>query len=138
VLLGRGLIRNWVTLLVMQQMDDSPQEVVKLALARARFCQLMAEENSLDGSRYFLFGLLSLLDVFMGQSIEDALSGVAVSEDLYEELTMRSGEGGRMLMLLENFETGGYNGSGELQELEMGKLHQSAVLWSEEMAGLLS
>ena len=138
VLLGRKLIRNWVTLLVMQQMDDSPDEVVKLALAHGRFCQSVAESKSLDGSRYFLFGLLSLLDVFTGQAMEDALSSVAVSEDLHEELTSRSGEGGRMLELIEFFETGDYKGTDDSSVLDMGRYHQSAVLWSEEMAGLLS
>gem|GEM_PF-5080966 len=61
------------------------------------------------------------------------MSSVAVSEDLHEELTSRSGEGGRMLELIEFFETGDYKGTDDSSVLDMGRYHQSAVLWSEEM-----
>lgn len=137
VLLGRELISNWVTLLVMSQMDDKPSEVIKLALTRAKFCQQIADRNSLSTATYFTFGLLSLLDVFMGQSMQDALGSVAVSDDLHEELVNRTGEGGKMLGLLEAFEKGESINPTDTDEIEMGQIYQSAVAWSEETSGLL-
>ena len=138
VMLGREMISNWVTLLVMSQMDDRPTEVIKLALTRARFCQQVAEKKSLNSATYFTFGLLSLLDVFMGQSMQDALGSVAVSEDLHDELVNRTGEGGLMLDLLEGFETGSVINPEGAEEINMGQLYQSAVAWSEETSGLLN
>ncbi len=138
VMLGREMISNWVTLLVMSQMDDRPTEVIKLALTRARFCQQVAEKKSLNSATYFTFGLLSLLDVFMGQSMQDALGSVAVSEDLHDELVNRTGEGGLMLDLLEGFETGSVINPEGAGEINMGQLYQSAVAWSEETSGLLN
>lgn len=137
VLLGRELISNWVTLLVMSQMDDKPSEVIKLALTRAKFCQQIADKNSLSPATYFTFGLLSLLDVFMGQSMQDALGSVAVSDELHEELINRTGEGGKMLTLLEAFEKGDSVDPTDADEIEMGQIYQSAVAWSEETSGLL-
>lgn len=138
VLLGRQLISNWVTLLVMSQMDDKPSEVIKLALTRAKFCQQIAKRNSLSPATYFTFGLLSLLDVFMGQSMRDALGSVAVSEELHEALVNRTGEGGKMLALLEAFEKGEPISTSDEDEIEMGQIYQSAVAWSEETSGLLN
>ena len=138
VLLGRELIRNWVTLLVMSQMDDKPSEVIKLALTRARFCQQLAQETSLPAANYFTFGLLSLLDVFMGQSMQDAIGSIAVSEQMRDELVNHAGEGGRMLELLKVFETGGSIALEEPNAIRLGQIYQSAVSWSEETSGLLN
>ncbi|MGQ7843634.1 EAL and HDOD domain-containing protein [Granulosicoccus sp. 3-233] len=137
VLLGRSLISNWVTLLVMSRVDDQPSELIKLALVRARFCQLIAQEEQVDDARYFTLGLLSLLDVFMGSTMEEALAEVTINEELRTELLTREGNGGRMLAWVECLEKGQ---SEQLDEeiLDMaGRHYQSATVWAEEIAGQL-
>lgn len=135
VLLGRALISNWVTLLVMSQMDDKPSELIKLALTRARFCQLSAKEKGLDDAQYFTLGLLSLLDVFMNSSLQDALDNVTVSAVLRDDLLNRSGTGGQMLSVVESLEQ--REPEAEIG-LEDGALYQQANLWAEETSGLLA
>lgn len=137
VLLGRGTIRNWATLLVMSEIDDKPSEVMKLALTRAKFCQQLAELKSLNAANYFTFGLLSLLDVFMGQSMQNALDSMAVSSEMHDELVNHSGEGGGMLVSLSMFERGEELSSDDSEELKLGKIYQGAVTWSEETLGLI-
>ena len=73
----------------------------------------------------------------MGQSMQDALGSVAVSNELREELMNRTGEGGKMLTLLEAFEKGDSVDPTDADEIEMGQIYQSAVAWSEETSGLL-
>lgn len=137
VLLGREIIRNWVTLLIMSQMDDKPSELMKLALTRARFCHTLAARKGLDGSRYFTLGLLSLLDVFLNQPLAEVLETVTVCDDMREELLSRDGVGGRFLHLSESFENSGLNNTVSTEELENGKLYQAAATWAEETLGLL-
>ena len=138
VLLGLEIIRNWVTLLVMSQMDDKPTELMKLALTRARFCQLVAKQNNLDAARYFTLGLLSLLDVFMDQSLPDALSAVTVNQDMCDELLNKSGAGGDMLRTLEALEKSEATGQASEEDMTYGQLYQAAILWCEETSSLLS
>jgi len=137
VLLGRSIISNWVTLLVMSRVDDQPSELIKLALVRARFCQLVAQEEGIDDARHFTLGLLSLLHVFMGSTLEEALTEVTINEELHHQLMTRDGDGGRMLNWIECLE----QGNAELIDAESVEMarghHQSAMVWAEEIAGQL-
>ncbi len=137
VLLGRSIISNWVTLLVMSRVDDQPSELIKLALVRARFCQLVAQEEQGDDARSFTLGLLSLLDVFMGSTMEEALAEVTINEELRCELMTRQGDGGRMLGWVECLEQGNADHIDD-EAVEMaGRHYQSATVWAEEIAGQL-
>lgn len=137
VLLGRSLIRNWVTLLVMSKIDDKPSELIKLALIRARFCQLLAVEEQADDARSFTFGLLSLLDVFMSSSMEEALAQVSLSDDMRDELLTGEGDGGRMVRWAEILEQGGTDGIPEESIDVASRSFQDATHWADEIAGLL-
>ncbi|NND92825.1 MAG: HDOD domain-containing protein [Granulosicoccus sp.] len=137
VLLGRSLIRNWVTLLVMSQMDDNPSELIKLALTRARFCQLLALDEGLDDARYFTIGLLSLLDVFMNSTMAEALENITISEDMRLELLDREGDGGRFLNWAEGLEHDTVQQIPETAIGDAGRRFQEASSWAEEISGLL-
>ena len=136
VMLGREPIRNWVTLLVMTGMDGKPAELTKMALTRARFCQLVAKERKLGSdAMYFTIGLLSLLGVLMDSELVDALEKVSISDDMRSQLLEQSGIGGEMLRTLEVHEsarTDKNSGSAEF-----GFLYQEAIHWSEKTFGLL-
>lgn len=137
VLLGRSIISNWVTLLVMSRIDDQPSELMKLALIRARFCQLQAQEEGLNDARYFTLGLLSLLDVFMGTTMEAALAEVTIAEELRNELLTRGGDGGRMLDWAASLEQGNAEHADDSLPEGAGRLYQDASFWAEEIAGQL-
>lgn len=137
VLLGRGMISNWVTLLVMSRIDDQPSELIKMALVRARFCQQMARSEGLDDARHFTLGLLSLLDVFMGSTLEDALAEVTINDDLKSELLTREGDGGRLLCWVEGLEKGETDSIPDDLRTSAGEHYHEAMLWAEEIAGQL-
>ena len=139
VLLGRSLIRNWVTLLIMTQMDDKPSELIKLALTRARFCQLKAQREGLDEARYFTLGLLSLLDVFMDSTMSDALDKVTLTEDMRQDLLNRDSVGGCLLSWVEGYEKGDTDALADDDvSLDTGKLYQDASRWADEISGLVA
>ena len=136
VLLGREPIRNWVTLLVMTGMDDKPPELTKIALTRARFCQLYAQHQGLDNSAmYFTIGLLSLLGVLLDTELETALDQVSISSDMRDQLTKGEGEGGKMLRMLADLETP--EGQPDLTDQSIGPIYQDSIAWSETTFGLL-
>ena len=136
LLLGREPIRNWVTLLVMAGVEDKPPELTKMALTRARFCQLMAQHRGLgDESMYFTIGLLSLMGALMNLELETALEEVSISSIMRTQILEGSGPGGEMLQLI-----------GELESRDpdivpaneaAGPIYQQSIRWSEETFGLL-
>jgi len=136
LLLGREPIRNWVTLLVMAGMEDKPVELTKMALTRARFCQLMAQAQGLgDESMYFTIGLLSLMGALMNLELEAALHEIPISSVVRDQLLNGGGDGGAMLSLLGQLESRdpdiapGHPGAGPI--------YQQAIGWSEQTFGLL-
>ena len=136
VLLGRDPIRNWVTLLLMTGMDDKPVELTKMALTRARFCQMYAHHLTLDDeAMYFTIGLLSLLGVLMDTDLDTALEQVSISDEMRHQLISHSGEGGAMLKLLNRLET--TEGRLQLDDQAIGPIYQSSIAWSEDTFGLL-
>lgn len=136
VMLGRDPIRNWVMLLLMSGVDNKPAELIKMALIRARFCQLLAKEKGLDNnSMYFTIGLLSLIDVLMETDLEIVLAEMAISEEIRNPLLKGAGEGGEMLRLIKRLEeVDPVLNSGEEY---LGAFYQDAIAWTEDTIGLL-
>ena len=130
-LLGRDQIRNWVTLLVMSGMSNKPPELIKMALTRARFCQLMARRQGHgDDAMYFTIGLLSLLDVLMDTELETALEKVSLNENIRDQIINRSGPGGQMLMMLAPLEC--QDPRSEPEDKRAGLIYQESIGWTEQ------
>lgn len=105
VMLGRDTIKNWITLLMMAGVEGKPAEVVKMALVRARFCQLTAQrENLEDHSSYFTAGLLSLLDAMMDQDIQSVLDVISATDELRQILLHRVGRASELIDVLRYLE----------------------------------
>ncbi len=80
-LLGYQTLRKWVTLLALDSLiDNKPQELIRISLTRALFCEaigrLIEKKNSTDN--YFLTGLFSLIDAILDKSRDDIFSEISV------------------------------------------------------------
>jgi len=85
LLVGRDKIRKWATIWAMAGVNGSgTQEVVSVALLRARSCELIGNEMDVaeNGAGHFLLGLCSLLDVMTGQAMEEALAEMPLDADI--------------------------------------------------------
>ena len=136
VMLGREHIRNWVTLLVLSGIDNKPPELTKLALTRARFCQLMAQKKGLaNDAMYFTLGLLSLLGVMMDLELDDALEKVPITDEMRKQVLYGFGQGGEMRRLVTELEKPSPQiGPGNES---VGPVYQHAIIWTEEAFGWL-
>ena len=135
-MMGREPIRNWATLLAIGGMDDKPEQILKMVLTRARFCQLVAQRESLDDDgMYFTIGLLSMIDVLLDTGLEEALDMVFVNQSIRDQLLTGSGNGGQMLRSAAALERPQSELSDDLAEL--GPLYQQATSWSESTFQLM-
>lgn len=88
IYLGEEQVRKLLILLTTASMaSNKPKEVVRVAIARARACELVAEDVFPQASgEAFLVGLLSQLPAILDKSMEEVITVLPVSEDIKSAL----------------------------------------------------
>jgi len=93
-MLGQKELTRWITTAVVSEMcSDRPSEIMRLAMLRAKFAELLAPAFGLGAqtSEVFLMGLFSVLDVILDTTMENALSMVNVSKNVAQALISKEG-----------------------------------------------
>jgi c-di-GMP phosphodiesterase len=138
VLLGRETVRDWVTLILMNDALCKPQALTSLALQRAKFCQLLAmRTGASDVERQaFTVGLFSVLDALMDVPMEEVLANLALPESICEALLRQEGATGALLTLVMRQEHGEVDGQRVPAEL-IEACWLEAMDWSTTVLGQL-
>ena len=145
LLLGRQRVRNWVMLIALTEMaDKKPPELMVTTLVRALFCERMAKMFGLQdrGSELFMCGLLSSLDVLLGQPMKDVVQTLLLEPAIEDALVKREGPLGPPLQLAELFEKADWKGvaafcstyslnASRVPAIYQEALHQADTLWQE-------
>lgn len=98
VIMGRNKLASWASIMALATMDDRPIEMMRLAMVRAKMCELLAErkaEKLLDGS--FTVGLFSALDILMERELSELIRPLPLSEEVISALLEREGVLGEIL-----------------------------------------
>jgi EAL and modified HD-GYP domain-containing signal transduction protein len=104
-LLGLERVRGWCYLLSLARIDGKPRELTRIAMVRARFCELLgARIEAPLGARGFVLGVLSVLDAFLDQPLAALLEGMDLSADMCEALLEQHGLLGELLATVLAFE----------------------------------
>jgi c-di-GMP-related signal transduction protein len=115
---------------------DCSTPVLSMALARARFCELLAPRIGAAPDELYLLGLLSLLDVLFETPIESILEALPIAREMKAAL---AGEPGRQqfpLQLVRSLETCDWTQceaimrDARLSEDTVAGLYLEAVRWS--------
>ncbi len=104
--LGVERVRGWCHLLILSRLDGKPSELTRIAMARARFCELLGShvDRSMSG-RCFTMGILSTLDAFLDETLDSVIATMALSTELSDALLARRGTMGMILTSVLAFET---------------------------------
>lgn len=89
LLLGEQEIRKWAALAIIHHLGrEQPQELLRLSLLRAHFGEILAPKTGLESQapELFLVGLLSLLDVYLGRPLAQALGGIPLAPRIKKTL----------------------------------------------------
>ena len=108
-MLGQREIKKWVATAVSNALcADRPNEIMRLSLIRAKFCENLARyfDMAVLQDNLFLMGLMSILDVILEMPIEDALSMVFVPEQIRKALLYGRGDFSRVLNFILLYEHG--------------------------------
>lgn len=108
LLLGLDQIRKWTSIWVMAGMNTGPSELVTMAVIRGRSCELLGQDVGGPGSDggYFLLGLCSLLDVLLGQPMEDVVRELPLDEAIRSALLGDDNTARRVLDAVVHHEQG--------------------------------
>lgn len=134
-LLGRNTLRNWVSIMVMAGLDDKPLHLVNMALYRAKFCEMMAEQKQIrNADSCFTVGMLSLLDVMTDTQLDEVLEKLTVSDEIKSALLGDDSEMSQLLkqaVKLERWAEQPETPIDELPEAER-EIYRQAIAWADE------
>ena len=135
MLLGERTIRRWVTVMVVSSIPDVPDELLTLALRRARMCETLAgpAASSEERERLFTIGLFSVADALLDAPMAEVLDSLPFAEEIQAALLRREGPKGELLSAVLAYE------HGEFPELgtptgapSLAAAYRAALEWSEE------
>lgn len=144
VVLGREYLYRWLAIAMFRvgnHHNDLDETLLELALARARFLELLGvagRGGRQTGSELFLVGLLSLLDSLLKIPIEKIVSRMHLPESVAQVLLRSEGIYGRYLRLSIAMERGRSDQAARLaNELSitpelLTNSNQAALVWAEE------
>ncbi|WP_040728954.1 EAL and HDOD domain-containing protein [Thiomicrorhabdus sp. Kp2] len=105
ILFGLKRVQSWATMISMTALEDVLPEVFNLARLRANFMRNVAQKERLPAvDSYYLAGLFSMMDVIVGQSLEEALEQIPLNDNIKKGLLKGEGEYGRLLQAAKSFE----------------------------------
>ncbi len=130
-LLGAATVRRWATVMVLvTASDDAPEELVELALQRARMCELLGGNPTLDGSdAHFTVGLFSVADALLDVPMEDVLETLPFSDEIRAALLHREGPKGALLATVIEYESGEFLAP-DAGEVSLAGAYGDAVEWA--------
>lgn len=143
VILGSGELKRFLGLMFAANVNpDKPSELINSAMARAKFCELVAEQvnSPLDTSIAFLTGLLSLIDAIVDEELDTILAKLPLAQEIKDTLLTRKGVMAALIKLVELIEHADW----QKTNIVMGKLgvekskvvrsYNQAIAWADEQS----
>ncbi len=119
IYLGEEQVRKLIVLLATSILSiNKPKELLRIAIIRANFCELIARKHdkSLCSSAYLL-GLFSLLDAILDKPIEEVIEALPLADDVHDVLMGNNDSPlGIILNTVKLYEAGEWQQSEELAE----------------------
>lgn len=142
-LTGRTELHKWLSLLLVTSIaakSGADAEVVRMALQRARMCEVVAlqarDRRTAEG--LFMVGLFSMLDVILKMPLEDVLRRIELSDEIRRALLTRSGPFAPTLQVVEAYERASWEVvRAECETLGidatlLGSVYMEAMQWTRE------
>jgi len=141
-LVGRNHIVRWLALATATATAGkrgTDDELIRQAVQRARFCELLATpETRLDKGALFLIGLFSLLDAVFRMPMAEVLDRLNLADDVREALLDRTGPFAVALRVTEAYELGLWESAAEaareasFDPAALPAVYADAVQWAAE------
>jgi EAL and modified HD-GYP domain-containing signal transduction protein len=108
VMTGLDPMRRWATLVVLAGVEGKSQELLAIALIRAKMCETLAGSIGRDADGYFITGLFSVLDALADTPLETVVRLLPLSDEIVEALLAGEGPLGDTLLRVMAYERGDF------------------------------
>lgn len=139
-LLGFEQIRKWVSLFLVTDTQDKPEELTRSMLIRGRMCELLAEMLGRDQPiNNFIAGLFSKLDVLLDMEMNELLQQVPLQADIKDALLHKQGQLGQILDQVAKYESGEFDNIDLLLDKHFYEAaYRHSLAWSKQVMQSLS
>jgi EAL and modified HD-GYP domain-containing signal transduction protein len=132
VRIGAQRMRTLISAFMLSSNDPIRSIQARGLLVRAAMASNLAERiASISAAVAFSVGFFSRLDVFEGQPMEDLVRGLPLSTSVARALTHGEGELGKLLRILDDFESGRIGGLGESAVSMLNEDYLRATAWAD-------
>jgi len=124
---------KWLTnLLLMSEMVGDRHVLLEQIMVRAKHTELLAVHRGYDNQeKYFLAGMLSMIDVCTGMRLDDVLAELPLPSEYINAIVHRTGRVGNALDLVEHYGNGQtISSQQDLDDLK--KTYLDAIKWADE------
>jgi EAL and modified HD-GYP domain-containing signal transduction protein len=145
IILGSGELKRFLGLMfAVTANPDKPTELIKIAMIRAKFCELIAHDMNatVDVSIAFLTGLLSKIDAILDEELNIVLEKLPLSAEIKDPLLTRKGTMAAIIRLVEFIELAQWNKTNIVMEKlklnteQVLKHYNEALAWTDEQSHL--
>lgn len=145
VILGLTELKRFIGLMfAITANPDKPSELIKVAMTRAKFCELVAKDmkHQLDDSIAFLTGLLSMIDAILDEELDVVLGKLPLSHEIKDPLLTRKGMMAAIIKLVEFIEHAQWGKTHiiieklHLDKEQVVKHYNEALAWADEQSQL--
>jgi len=142
-MLGYQPLFRWLSLLLATSNRTSSHFMMKRAIMRGRFVELMGQGMlpASESDNLFVVGMFSLIDQLLGVPMEEVLNKVQLTESVQQAILSRQGVYAPFLSLVEACETDNGQAPRLAEALfvsagQVNAAHLSAMVWSQEVSAL--
>ncbi len=138
--LGANEIKKFVALMAAANLAaDKPEELIKLSIVRARFCELIAHKHQPRlAEQAFLAGLFSLIDAILDTPAAEVMEKLPLCETIKAAIIKGEGPLADFIRLIKDYEKAVWHGVNALSERigidadDLPEFYVNAVDWSNE------
>jgi EAL and modified HD-GYP domain-containing signal transduction protein len=137
-LLGVRTVRRWAIVMSMSSLPDVHDELVALALRRARMCEVLAG-SALPEERETLFtiGLFSVADALLDAPMAEVLDSLPFTEEIQSALLRREGPKGELLSAVVAYERGEFP-SLPSPGVSLASAYRASMEWADETGRVIA
>jgi c-di-GMP-related signal transduction protein len=137
-LLGETEVRKFLSFIVLSSIGtDKPQELIRITIIRARFCESIALELGFksDLSNFFLMGMFSMVNAFLDRPMDEILVDLPLASPVKTALLGKPNHFRDVLELVKDYEKGNWVHLQQMiqqlkiKEKKVAALYLDAVEW---------
>jgi EAL and modified HD-GYP domain-containing signal transduction protein len=138
LIVGDDVFRRIATLAIASEFNaGQPAEILRMALVRARHCELASKLCALDATEQYLLGLFSMLPAMLGISMEKAIDALPLRDEIRNALLGETNSERTPLEWVEANELGDWlrcDGIARSRGVNLNHMHRcfkEAVWWTD-------